>query len=131
MPSVGDPGRADILFLAGLDWRYLIDNGFDALPNPRINLIQHVRHAHEGTELHGYLRQRAVRICVSEEVAQALYATGQVNGPGVHHRQRHAYAACDRSASLRGRPAATPAPLRHRGRLQAPGTRESPLGMPN
>ncbi len=75
------PGRADILFLAGLDWRYLIDNGFDALPNPRINLIQHVRHAHEGTELHGYLRQRAVRICVSEEVAEALHATGQVNGP--------------------------------------------------
>ena len=75
------PSRQDILFLAGLDWRYLIDNGFEALPNPRINLIQHVRHAHEGTELHGYLQQKAVRICVSEEVAEALRGTGQVNGP--------------------------------------------------
>ena len=75
------PGRTDILFLAGLDWRYLIDNGLDTLPNPRINLIQGFGHAHEDTELHGYLKHRAVRICVSEEVAQALHATGQVNGP--------------------------------------------------
>ncbi|MXW48832.1 glycosyltransferase family 4 protein [Candidatus Saccharibacteria bacterium] len=75
------PSRPDIFFLAGLDWRYLIDNGLDASPNPRINLIQHVRHAHEDTELHSYLKQRAVRICVSEEVAQALLATGEVNGP--------------------------------------------------
>jgi len=75
------PSRRDILFLAGLDWRYLIDNGLDALPNPRINLIQHVRHAHEGTELCRYLKQRAVRICVSEEVAEALRAAGSANGP--------------------------------------------------
>ena len=75
------PSRTDILFLAGLDWRYLIDNGLEALPNPRINLIQGVRHAHDGTELHGYLKRRAVRICVSEEVAEALRATRQVNGP--------------------------------------------------
>ena len=75
------PSRPDILFLAGLDWRYLIDNGLDALPNPRINLIQHVRHAHEGTELHGYLEHKAVRICVSEQVADAIRATGRVNGP--------------------------------------------------
>ena len=75
------PSCGDVLFLAGLDWRYLIDNGLDALPNPRINLIQHVRHAQEGTELHGYLKHRAVRICVSEEVAEALRGTGQLNGP--------------------------------------------------
>ena len=75
------PQDSDVLFLAGLDWRYLIHNGLDALPNPRINLIQHVRHAHEGTELHGYLKRRAVRICVSGEVADAIRATGQVNGP--------------------------------------------------
>ena len=75
------PSRSDILFLAGQDWRYLMDNGFDALPNPRINLIQHVRHAHQGNELRDYLTQKAVRICVSEEVAEALRATGQVNGP--------------------------------------------------
>ena len=75
------PQDTDVLFLAGLDWRYLIDNGLDALPNPRINLIQHVRHAHEGTELDGYLKFKAVRICVSGQVADAICATGQVNGP--------------------------------------------------
>ncbi len=75
------PSSADILFLAGLDWRYLIDSGLDVLPNPRINLIQGFSHAQEGSELHSYLKHRAVRICVSEQVAQALHATGQVNGP--------------------------------------------------
>ena len=75
------PKDRDVLFLAGVDWRYLIDNGLDALPNPRINLIQHVRHAQVGTELHGYLKHRAVRVCVSGEVAEAIRATGQVNGP--------------------------------------------------
>ena len=74
------PGRRDVLFLAGLDWRYLIDNDLDALPNPRINLIQHF-HARKNAELSSYLKQKAVRICVSEEVAQALRDAGQANGP--------------------------------------------------
>ena len=85
----GDAGAAadwaprpdDLLFVAGVDWRYLAAGGFDALPNPRINLIQHVRHAHEGTELYSYLANRAVRICVSQEVADAITLTGRVNGP--------------------------------------------------
>ena len=87
-PTVSDervemwrPGGRDILFLAGTDWRYLARAGLDGAANPRINLIQHVRHAHVGSELHGYLNQRAVRICVSEEVAAAIHATGRVNGP--------------------------------------------------
>ena len=75
------PGHRDILFLAGTDWRYLVRMGLDGVDNPRINLIQHVRHAHAGSELRGYLDRRALRICVSEEVAQAIRATGQVNGP--------------------------------------------------
>ena len=74
------PGGADVLFLAGLDWRYLIDNGFDDLPNPRINLIQHF-HADKNAELSSYLKHRAVRICISEDVAESLRASGQVNGP--------------------------------------------------
>ena len=75
------PGTRDILFLAGTDWRYVARAGLDGVANPRINLIQHVRHAHVGTELHGFLDQRAVRICVSDEVARAIQATGRVNGP--------------------------------------------------
>ena len=78
-----DPGSRDVLFLAGTDWRYLSSRGLGGLPNPRINLVQHVRHAHEGTELYGYLSERAIRICVSQEVSDAVSATGRARGPVV------------------------------------------------
>ena len=77
------PEHRDILFVGGLDWRYLLKSGFDKLAVPRINLVQHVRHAHEGSELRTFLSQRAVRICVSLEVAEAIVATGEVDGPVV------------------------------------------------
>jgi hypothetical protein len=73
-----DPARADLLFLGGTDWRALKDHTFE---KPIINLIQHPRHAEPGSELRRFLRNRAVRICVSEEVAEAINATGEVNGP--------------------------------------------------
>ena len=76
-----EPSSRDVLFLAGLDWRYLIGNGLEGLTNPRINLVQHVRHADEGTELYRYLSNRAIRICVSQEVGDAISATGRTNGP--------------------------------------------------
>ena len=76
-----EPTSRDVLFLAGLDWRYLIGNGLEGLTNPRINLVQHVRHADEGTELYRYLSNRAIRVCVSQEVADAISATGRTNGP--------------------------------------------------
>ena len=75
------PGRGDVLFLAGIDWRFLSRWGLGDLTYPRINYVQHVRHAHDGTELHRYLAERAVRICVSQEVADAIAATGRVRGP--------------------------------------------------
>ena len=75
------PEKGDVLFLAGLDWRYVLEGGYDKLPNPRINLIQGVRHAEPDTELFEYLALRAVRICVSQEVADEIHATGRVNGP--------------------------------------------------
>ena len=75
------PEPRDILFVAGTDWRYVDARGMGELPNPRINLIQHVRHAHADTELYGYLARRAVRICVSQEVADAIAATGRTRGP--------------------------------------------------
>ena len=78
-----EPAGADLFFVAGKDWRYLLAGGFDSLPNPRINLVQGVRHAHAGTELYGYLEYKAVRICVSREVADAINSTGRTNGPVV------------------------------------------------
>lgn len=75
------PGPDDVLFLGGQDWRHLAAAGLEDLPNPRINLVQGVRHASPGTELGTYLAKRALRICVSAEVADAVLTTGTVNGP--------------------------------------------------
>ncbi|HEY2124846.1 MAG TPA: glycosyltransferase [Chthoniobacterales bacterium] len=76
-----DPATADLLFLAGTDWRVLSPAQRQNPPTPIINLIQHPRHAEKGSELRSFLKHRAIRICVSEEVAQAIKATGEINGP--------------------------------------------------
>ena len=76
-----EPDSRDVLFLAGVDWRYLAGSGLETLANPRINLVQSIQHAREDMELYRYLSQRAVRICVSQEVADAISATGRTNGP--------------------------------------------------
>lgn len=46
-----------------------------------VNLIQGVRHSKAGGALRSYLSRPAVRICVSNEVAASILATGEVNGP--------------------------------------------------
>jgi glycosyltransferase involved in cell wall biosynthesis len=71
------PGAAAALFVAGLDWEAVPDPP----PVPVINLIQHVRHAHHGDPRRPFLVRPAVRICVSQEVADAIAGTGVVNGP--------------------------------------------------
>jgi len=76
-----DPAKADMLFLAGTDWRVLPESERKHFDKPIINLIQHPRHADLKSELRGFLKNRAVRICVSEEVADAIKATEEVNGP--------------------------------------------------
>ena len=81
MAARWEPADRDVVFLAGVDWRYLHRSGLNELPNPRINLVQGVRHANAGTELHRYLGEKAIRICVSQEVADSISATGRPNGP--------------------------------------------------
>lgn len=76
-----DAKQADTLFLAGMDWEALSEAQRRAPPKPVLNLIQHVRHANPREPLYQYLAHRAVRICVSEPVTQALQATRRVNGP--------------------------------------------------
>lgn len=71
------PEEAEVLFVAGLDWRAVPE----AWPGPIVNLVQGVRHAAAGDPRRLFLGRRAVRICVSEEVADAIRATGEVNGP--------------------------------------------------
>lgn len=73
-----EPDNADVIFLAGTDWRAMQDRQSQT---PIINLIQHPRHADAKNETRKYLRNRAVRICVSHEVADVINATGEVNGP--------------------------------------------------
>ncbi len=74
------PEKADILFLAGLDWEALKDKHIDT-NQPIINLIQGMRHADPNDIRFHYLARKAIRICVSEEIATALKNTNQVNGP--------------------------------------------------
>lgn len=71
------PAEAAVLFLAGLDWEAVPDPA----PAPVINLIQGVRHGDVGDPRRLFLVRPAIRICVSDEVAAAIEATGIVNGP--------------------------------------------------
>ena len=76
-----EPEKADLLFLAGTDWRALSEDQRAKPAKPILNLIQHQRHADPNGELRGFLKHRATRICVSDEVAAAIKETGEVNGP--------------------------------------------------
>lgn len=74
------PENYDYVFLAGMDWDAYLS--VKRPPNqPVINLIQHVRHADPSEDVFQYLGQKAIRICVSEQVANAIRQTGTVNGP--------------------------------------------------
>jgi hypothetical protein len=75
------PMEADALFLAGLDWLAIPEKLREEFDFPVINLIQHVRHADPKDERYSFLKCRAIRICVSEEVADALRRTQTTNGP--------------------------------------------------
>jgi len=69
------------MFLAGLDWLSIGEAERDHFSRPIINLVQHVRHSDPQDPRCAFLGHRAIRICVSPEVATALCATGRVNGP--------------------------------------------------
>jgi len=73
-----NPNAADALFLAGKDWEAV--SNLNA-KQPVVNLIQHPRHANPDDKVSGFLRNRAIRICVSQQVADAINGTGKVNGP--------------------------------------------------
>ena len=71
-PHEAEPG---VLFVAGLDWGFLGNgNGGGVRDVPVVNLIQHLRHADPADPRRPFLDRRAVRICVSAEVADAVSA---------------------------------------------------------
>lgn len=71
------PDRYDALFLAGLDWHGWPQDRNDM---PVVNLIQGVRHAQQGADVNPFLARRAIRLCVSSAVADAILDRG-VQGP--------------------------------------------------
>ncbi|HEX2699967.1 MAG TPA: glycosyltransferase [Acidimicrobiales bacterium] len=73
--------EADVLFLGGVDWRNLPARQRDGSRRPIVNLVQHVDHADPHNVRYSFLRHRAIRICVSEEITAAITDTGRVNGP--------------------------------------------------
>lgn len=72
------PRECDALFLAGMDWQAW---PADDAAVPVLNLIQHVRHADPAQPLYAFLQRRAIRLCVSQPVADAILDTGLVRGP--------------------------------------------------
>ena len=80
-PRSRGKARADVRFVAGLDWLHLRPAARGRGRRPVLNLVQHVRHADPDDPRHRFLGHPAIRICVSEEVASAVTATGRVKGP--------------------------------------------------
>lgn len=70
----------NVLFVAGRDW-LAFDGHPGAEGRPIINLVQGLRHADPESDRFQFLRRRAIRICVSDVVAEAVRSTGIVRGP--------------------------------------------------
>jgi glycosyltransferase involved in cell wall biosynthesis len=77
----GETVAADVLFLAGVDWRSLEPQQRASSPVPIINLIQDFRPALGDGPLRQFLSNPAIRICVSAEIQDALERIPTVNGP--------------------------------------------------
>ncbi|HWX95653.1 MAG TPA: glycosyltransferase [Solirubrobacteraceae bacterium] len=81
---VVDPGEtvdADVQFLAGVDWRALEPAQRASSSVPIVNLIQDFSPALTDGPPHEFLAHRAIRICVSGEIQDALEGIPAVNGP--------------------------------------------------
>ena len=73
------PFDCDVTFLAGMDWQAYLAQDNHKKPHKIINLIQHVRHADPKEPLYEFLRHRAIRLCVSDAVRDAV--SPFANGP--------------------------------------------------
>ena len=71
-----DQVSPDVLFIAGRDWQRLDALGLLDRDLPILNIIQHVRHAEDWSIQSRYLDRKAIRICVSDEVAEVVSGAG-------------------------------------------------------
>jgi glycosyltransferase involved in cell wall biosynthesis len=79
----GQEVEPDVLFVSGVDWRLIERADRPDSPIPIVNLVQHVLHASPDDKLgrHRFLPHKAIRICVSPEITDALERTERVRGP--------------------------------------------------
>jgi glycosyltransferase involved in cell wall biosynthesis len=77
----GEDADADVLFLAGIDWRSLEPDRRAASSAPIVNLMQDFRPTRSAAPLHEFLAHRAIRICVSAQIQEALEEIPAVRGP--------------------------------------------------
>src|SRR5688572_12463741 len=75
------PMAADLYFFSGPMWRPLAPDRRADSPVPVIQYVQSLRHALPDNIRHSRLGYRAIRICVSEHVAESLRETGEARGP--------------------------------------------------
>ena len=75
------PHPADIYFFSGPVWSAVRRDQRADPPAPVIHYMQSLRHAWPENIRYGLLDNKAIRICVSEPVADALRETGKVRGP--------------------------------------------------
>src|SRR5689334_2118129 len=68
--------QAHAYFVAGRDWQRMDALGLLDNDLPIINFIQHTRHAGDWSIQSRYLTRKAIRICVSDEVARAVEGAG-------------------------------------------------------
>ena len=100
-----EPRRADINFLAGIDWQHYLQRPASR-STPVINLIQHVRHADPASDVFPFLAEKAIRVCVSPEVEAAISQTRVVNGPvytipnGINLAQLENYAELEKASDI-------------------------------
>lgn len=71
----------DVFFVGGRQWDLAEQHPDWGPDTPVINFVQHVHHADPNNDRYAHLSRRAIRICVAEEVGQALKETGIVRGP--------------------------------------------------
>ncbi len=76
--TLWNPKDYDIIFVAGMDWG-MIPQGLEE-SKIIINLIQGYRHSDKTDPRYQSLKRKAIRICVSKEVAMSIEATGEVDG---------------------------------------------------
>lgn len=80
------PEQTDWVFLAGMDWQ-AYEPFFDHA-QPKLNLVQHVRHGDKTHPLFQFLKYKAIRICVSDAVKTAIEPFA--NGPCMTIKMGHA-----------------------------------------